>query len=485
MEDTIVLYPAPGRGHVNSTIEFGKLLLRHYNHHPAAAVTITVVITPLPFETSSPAVDTYLDSVSADHNASITFLRLPLLSPSTYSVGGDFATAIPALFYRLPLLQNPHLRGSLSDLSKSKRVKALVLDFFCNAAVRVADELGIPFYFYFTSCACDLAQFLHFPVTHGASVKGVVDSPVPVPGLPPVPSEDIPPAMADRSCEAYSDFIDTAHNMVRSAGLIVNSFELLEGKAIRAIAEGKCTPGRRPPPVYCVGPVVEEGKGRNCSRRHACLTWLDSQPKGSVVFLCFGSAGVFSRAQITEVAIGLERSGARFLWVVKNLAIGGGRPTTEDDEFDLGSILPSGFLHRTEGRGFLVKRWAPQVEVLNHESVGGFVTHCGWNSVLESLCAGVPMIGWPLYAEQRLNRHFMVEEMGVALELTESEGQIVKAEELEKQVVELMMMVSRSEKGKAVRERVVAVKAGAAVAMSDGGSSRVAVTKLVESFRQC
>ncbi|CAN1847044.1 Isoflavone 7-O-glucosyltransferase 1 [Linum perenne] len=182
--------------------------------------------------------------------------------------------------------------------------------------------------------------------------------------------------------------------------------------------------------------------------------------------------GVFSRAQITEIAIGLERSGARFLWVVRSPAPGG----------ETGGILPEGFLERTEEKGLVVKSWAPQMEVLNHESVGGFVTHCGWNSVLESVCAGVPMLGWPIYAEQKMNRHFLVRDIGVVMELIESEEDgMVSAGELEKRVVELMSV--DSVKGKAVRERVRAMKEGAAAAMSDGGSSVAAIKKFVDSFK--
>nr|AFJ53021.1 UDP-glycosyltransferase 1 [Linum usitatissimum] len=477
--DTIVLYPSPGRGHIVSTVEFGKLLLRHY-----PAVTITVFVIPLPFESSS--TDSYLHEVSTSV-PSITFLTLPLLSPpAAPGGGGNSTTAIPTLLYQLPLLQNSNFRHLITDLSKSMKIKALVIDFFCNAAVSVADDIKIPCYFYFTSCLYGLAIFLYFPVIHESSevsLKDVPDSLVPIPGLQSIPSEDIPPAMADRGGRAYSGFISTAYNMVKSAGIIVNTFELLEGNAFRAISEGRCTPGKSPPPIYCIGPIVEE-KDKN--GKDACLTWLDSQPKGSVVFLCFGSMGVFSRGQITEIAIGLERSGARFLWVVKNPAPGDetGGTMSSMEEPDLDSILPDGYMVRTKERGLVVKSWAPQVQVLNHESVGGFVTHCGWNSVLESLCAGVPMLGWPIYAEQKLNRHFLVQEMGVLLKLTETEDGrgMVSAGELEKGVVELMS--PESEKGKAVRERVAAMQEGAAAAMSDGGSSRVAISKLVDAFKR-
>lgn len=128
----------------------------------------------------------------------------------------------------------------------------------------------------------------------------------------------------------------------------------------------------------------------------------------------------------------------------------------------------------------MVKSWAPQVAVLNHASVGGFVTHCGWNSVLEAVCAGVPMVAWPLYAEQRFNRVVMVEEMKLAFPMEESEEGFVTATEVEKRVRELM----ESEEGRnTLRLRIMAMKEAAETAMSDGGSSRTALTKLVKSWR--
>lgn len=286
-------------------------------------------------------------------------------------------------------------------------------------------------------------------------------------------------AMLDREGKAYKCFVDTGIQMAKSAGLIVNTFELLEERAIKAMLEGQCTPGQTLPPLYCIGPVVGGKNGENSGRdRHECLSWLDSKPSRSVMFLCFGSLGSFSSKQLKEMAIGLERSGVKFLWVVRAAPA----PDSVENRGSLDSFLPEGFLDRTKDRGLVVESWAPQVEVLNHDSVGGFVTHCGWNSVLEGVCAGVPMLAWPLYAEQKMIKVFVVEEMKVALAVNRSEEEdgLVSAAEVGERVSELM----DSEKGRAVRERVVAMKETAAAAMRDGGSSRVALDNLIESFKR-
>ncbi|EEF49031.1 UDP-glucosyltransferase, putative [Ricinus communis] len=224
--------------------------------------------------------------------------------------------------------------------------------------------------------------------------------------------------------------------MARSAGIISITFEALEERALKAVREGHCTPGEPVPPLYCILPGG--GIESTIKEQHACLSWLDAQPSRSVVYMNFGSVGKVSANQLKETAIGLEKRGVRFLWVVRN----------------------------------------PIAEVLNHDSVGGFATHCRWISVLESLSAGVPMLAWPLYAEQRLNMAALVE-MKLPLSIKQSYDGYVSATELEERVNELM----NSEKGKAIGERAMVMKEAAAEVTKDGGSSRIAIAQLVESFK--
>jgi hypothetical protein len=146
----------------------------------------------------------------------------------------------------------------------------------------------------------------------------------------------------------------------------------------------------------------------------------------------------------------------------------------------LDELLPEGFLERTKEKGMVVRNWAPQGAILSHDSVGGFVTHCGWNSVLEAICEGVPMVTWPLYAEQRLNKFILVDEMKVALELNESKDGFVSGTEVEDRVKELM----DSDKGKEIRQRIFNMKISAKEAREEGGSSHVALNKLVEFLKQ-
>ncbi|KAI8564904.1 hypothetical protein RHMOL_Rhmol03G0219000 [Rhododendron molle] len=470
MAATVVLYPSPGIGHLISMVELGKLII---TRHPSFSITILTTTTS--FNTGSTA--PYLRRVSSA-TPSITFHHLPLipLDPASFP-------SMEAITFELLRLNTPHVRRSLLSLSTTTTtIAAFIIDLFCTPALPLGSELNIPTYYFFTSGAGCLDCFLYLPTIHQNTNQSFKDLNMDLhfPNLPPIPAADMPKPMLERNSTEYECLIDFFNHMPKSDGIIVNTFEALEPRAVKAISDRLCVPNGVTPPVFCIGPLIASSEDRGGGDVEECLTWLDTQPSRSVVFLCFGSLGLFTGEQLKEIAIGLERSGQRFLWVVR------APPTLTPvllalPDPDLDSLLPDGFLDRTKERGLVVQSWAPQVAVLQHDSVGGFVTHCGWNSVLEAMCgAGVPMVAWPLYAEQRLNRVLLVKEMKLALWMNESESGFVTAEEVEKRVTELM----DSEEGKAVSDRVKAACEGAREALSEGGSSRVALAKLVESWKQ-
>uniref|UniRef100_A0A2N9ED62 Glycosyltransferase n=1 Tax=Fagus sylvatica TaxID=28930 RepID=A0A2N9ED62_FAGSY len=419
MKDAIVLYPSRGRGHLITMVELGKLILKH---HPSFSITILILSTPNT-NTSSTAPN-YVASSTAQYistvnstTPSINFHHLPPISESVPSTPSPVE-----LSYLIPRLNNFNLHETLKTISQTSKLKAFIIDFFCDAAFEVATNLGIPTYYFFTAGPSALASFLYLPTLQQNMDNTLLD----IPGLPPIQASDMPDGMINRTAKVYECFLNNATHMAKSNGIVVNTFDLLETKAIKAISDGLSVPDGPTPPIFCIGPVMSSS---NQDRdEHECLKWLNSQPSQSVVFLCFGSMGSFSAKQLKEMAVGLENSGQRFLWVVRN------PPLDKEKDPNLDELLPKGFLERTKDRGFVVKQWAPQVAVLSHDSVGGFVTHCGWNSVLEAVWCGVPMIGWPLYAEQRLNKVVLVEETKVGLGLNELENGFVSAAELEKRV---------------------------------------------------
>ncbi|XP_039824351.1 UDP-glycosyltransferase 88A1-like [Panicum virgatum] len=465
----VVLYPTPGMGHLFAMVELGRAIA-------ARGLAVTIVVVDPPYDTGAPG--PFFAGVSAA-NPSISFHRVPKADDLPPVASKHYE----ALIVEAVRAANPHLRALLAAAARPTRPAALVVDMFSGAALDVAGELGVPAYFFFTSGAACLAFFLHLPALHArtaASFRDMGEQLVRVPGVPPFPATHAIHATMDRGDAAYGAFMDAAAALCRCRGVIVNTFRSLEPRAVDAVVAGRCAPPGQPtPPVHCVGPLIKslefaEGGGE-------CLPWLDKQPKASVVFLCFGSLGRFSAEQTRELAAGLEASGQRFLWVVR--APPGG--DSEDDparkfqkppEPDLGALLPDGFLRRTRARGLVVKSWAPQRDVLAHGSVGGFVTHCGWNSVLEAVMAGVPMLGLPLHAEQRMNLRLLEKELRLAVALEGYDGGIVAAEEVATKVRWLM----DSGGGTALRERTLAAMAQGKEALRQGGESEAALAGLVD-----
>jgi UDP:flavonoid glycosyltransferase YjiC (YdhE family) len=137
------------------------------------------------------------------------------------------------------------------------------------------------------------------------------------------------------------------------------------------------------------------------------LKWLDSKKPNSVVYICFGTVANFSDSQLKEIAIALEASGQQFIWVVRK-----DKKAKDNEEW-----LPEGFEKRMESKGLIIRGWAPQVVILDHEAIGGFVTHCGWNSTIEGIAAGKPMVTWPVSAEQFFNEKLVTDvlKIGVAV----------------------------------------------------------------------
>lgn len=171
--------------------------------------------------------------------------------------------------------------------------------------------------------------------------------------------------------------------------------------------------------------------------------------KRPVLYVAFGTQAEIPPAQLVEIGIGLERSGVDFLWVVRG------------KEVELGD----GF----EERGMVVREWVEQREILEHEIVKGFLSHCGWNSVLESICAEVPILAWPMIAEQQLNAKMVVEELGIGLRVEEDGrvGGVVGRERVREMVRELMV----GERGKEVGKKVKELGEKAKRCVEEGGSS--------------
>ncbi|XP_015950322.1 scopoletin glucosyltransferase [Arachis duranensis] len=191
-----------------------------------------------------------------------------------------------------------------------------------------------------------------------------------------------------------------------------------------------------------------------------CLKWLDTKKPNSIVYVCFGSIANFPDSQLRDIAIGLEASGQHFIWVVK-------KSKEDGDEW-----LPEGFEKRMEGKGLIIRGWAPQVLILEHQAIGAFVTHCGWNSTLEAVTAGVPMVTWPIAAEQFYNEKLVTEILKIGVPVGAKKwlrliGDTVKWEAVEKGVKKIMV----GEEAEEMRNKAKVLSQLAKSAVEKGGSS--------------
>ncbi|KAK9921074.1 hypothetical protein M0R45_029603 [Rubus argutus] len=269
-----------------------------------------------------------------------------------------------------------------------------------------------------------------------------------------------------------------------SYGIIMNSFEELEPAYVKEYKKVKKDK------LWCIGPAslcnkdeldkAQRGNKSSVDERH-CLKWLDSWEPNSVLYACFGSLCNLIPAQLIELGLGLEASNKPFIWVV--------RGSSQLEELEKW-IAENRFEERTKGRSLLIRGWAPQTLILSHPAVGGFLTHCGWNSTLEGICAGVPLITWPLFGDQFLNEKLVEQILKIAVRVgveypmkwgeEENIGVLVKKENVMEAIDKLM----DGEESQARRDRARELAKMAKRAVQEGGSSQLNIELLIQDIMQ-
>jgi hypothetical protein len=266
------------------------------------------------------------------------------------------------------------------------------------------------------------------------------------------------------------------------AFILINTFEELETSVVRALQEEECRVlpvGPLLPPALLLSEGSGEGIGSDSRtgsglwpEDDGCLTWLDRQERSSVLYISFGSIASLSEHQLRELVLGLEASEQRILWAI--------RPNVIDVISPL--LPPSFFLPRHEpdrSNRVYITAWAPQALVLAHRSVGGFLTHCGWNSTLESVSLGVPTLNWPYFADQMSNRTWMVDHWRIGMRFEAAADGFVTRKEVER----LVRLLMEAEEGEEMRRRAQALSCLAKQALQKPrGSSHLNLLKVLEPY---
>ncbi|XP_073061984.1 hydroquinone glucosyltransferase-like [Primulina eburnea] len=436
----IAVVPTPGMGHLIPLVEFVKKL--HHHHHHFSTTFFLPNNGPL-----------------SDAQRSFVFTLPPaidyiILLPITFDeYHGNIK---PETRIALTITRSlPFIRDAVGSLHESKKFAAFVADMFAVDTFDVAREFQIPTYLFFPSSAMTLSVFFHLPQLDKTVSCEYRDLPekLQIPGCIPIHGSDLFDPVQDRKNDAYKWILHLANKFrTEPEGVIVNSFKELEPGAFEASEQKE----KGKPDIYAIGPLIQMGSTSEVQNSSECLNWLDEQPISSVMFVSFGSGGTLSHAQITELALGLETSEQRFLWVIR--CPSDKPPSGPDDPF---SYLPEKFLDRIKNRGLVVPMWAPQPQILAHVSTCAFLSHCGWNSTLETVVSGLPLIAWPLYAEQKMNAVLLHEDMKVALRPRVGKNGLVGKVEVCNVVKGLM----EGEEAKGIRSRMRVLREGAARAL--------------------
>ncbi|WVZ61111.1 hypothetical protein U9M48_011033 [Paspalum notatum var. saurae] len=454
----VLLFPLPYQGHINPMFQLAGLL-----HARGFAITV--------FHTHYNAPD----PVRHPH---YRFVPVPdgMSGPAPVAIL-DVVAHIIAMGRACEAAFRDRLAAVLEEYSRDA-VACLVADTHLLPVFEVARTLSVPTLALRTGSAASCACFLAYPMLFEKGylpVQGIgaprsfdrciVESQrdMPVPELPPYRVRDLVDVGEDHLGLERELIARAVAAMKLSSGVILNTFDALERRELERLRRDLAMP------VFDIGPLHKfspAGESSSLLRQdRTCLDWLDAWPLESVLYVSFGSLACVSARDLAETAWGIAASGVPFLWAVRPGLVHGSSADDPDHRH-----LPNGFEAATRGRGMVVA-WAPQEEVLRHRAVGGFWTHGGWNSTAESVCEGVPMLCCPCFGDQMGNARYVGHVWRVGFEV----GGELERGSVEAAIRRLMADTDGAE----MRARAGELKKAAAECTRKGGSSCLAIDKLV------
>ncbi|XXG67907.1 hypothetical protein AAC387_Pa06g1143 [Persea americana] len=457
----IVLFPFMAQGHLIPSLSLARLLEQRTGH------TITILNTPLNILT--------LQS-TLPPDSTIRLASLPFNGPDHgLPPNSENTDALPyPLIFRLCEASRslkPSFHSFISPMDPLPL--CIISDVLFGWTVEIANQLGIFHSFFLSSGGYGTAVYfsLWLNLPHSRTNSDEFSLP------------DFPEAGAIHRSQLSNELkqangLDPRSLFLKqelslslgSDGFLFNTVEELEKTGLGYFRR------KMNRPCWAIGPLKSEGRGRKKPgvSTDDCVSWLNLHRPSSVLLVSFGSQNTISASQMMELAMGLEESGKAFIWVV--------RPPLGHDingEFRA-EWLPEGFEERVAARiqGLLVRKWAPQLEILSHESTGAFLSHCGWNSILESLSRGVTLMGWPIAAEQFYNAN-MLEEVGLCVEIARGNCSEIEKGHV-KEVIEMVM--GETEKGEKMRRKALEIKKVMEAAVREEEGFKGASVKAMDEF---
>ncbi|XP_028792738.1 UDP-glycosyltransferase 76B1 [Neltuma alba] len=439
---SLVLIPSPLQGHIAPLLELANILY---------CSGFSIIISHTLFNSPNPSAYPH-------------FTFVPFSDELSQS---EASTSDPLHLTNLINLRCAHplsrcLSHLLSDPSLDP-IACLISDAALHFTRSVCDSLHLPRLVLRTGGASSFLVFSLFPLLRSRGYLPIEESrgEEAVAELPPLKVKDLP-KIETKDPEAFYEFVCRMVDELKlSSGVIWNTFEELESYALEKLTLEFSIP------IYPIGPFHKHLTSGSLASTalmtpdESCIPWLDTQEPNSVVYVSFGSIAAITQTQLVEMAWGLANSKQAFLWVLRPGLVPGSQWLEP---------LPDGFIESLGGRGHVVK-WAPQGQVLSHPAVGAFWTHNGWNSTLESVCEGVPMICMPCFADQKVNAKYVSDVWKVGIQLPNE----LQRGEVEQAIQRIMV----EDEGKAIRERALQLKEKADLCLQQGGSSRRSLDRLI------
>ncbi|CAL1402153.1 unnamed protein product [Linum trigynum] len=440
----LVLVPCPYQGHINPMLQLGTIL-----HSRGFSISI---------------IHTQFNAPCPRNHPDFRFIPIPDGLPDSLISSGN----IPAILLAVNANCHTPLKDRVARMMQSEKpngkVSCIIYDELIYSAESVANSLGIPSIMLRTNTVSTfLARDLILRLIDQGQTP-LQDSIMeePVPEHYPLRYKDLPTTIF----KPVSNFVEMVENLrlVRTSSAVIwNTLDCLENSLLDQVKQ-QCQV-----PIFTVGPMHKFAPQLSTSllkEDYSCIPWLDKQAEKSVIYVSLGSLACISQHELAEMAWGLTKSNLPFLWVVRPGLVRGTRNIQES--------LPDGFKEGVGERGRIVQ-WAPQKEILAHKAVAGFWSHCGWNSTVESIAEGVPLICRPNFADQKVTARYVTHVWKVGMQLEE---------ELEReQVAAALRRLMVEKEGIEMRKRAMELKARVEIGTRKGGSSFNDLDKLIKTIR--